>query len=181
MDTSIIVAIIGAAGLIISAYIGKEKNDKYKKEELELNTSEDIPSAFNLSEISGTKNDKGKELVVSKNVANNHVIEKISKDHGPDEKNGWKLRTFYTISKKQLFEKEYISFKIRDNENINIILKCSELINKFDLENENETVSDGAGKIRICIFQEKHGKQNFYIVRFGKKMLEEPVMLQIEK
>lgn len=102
-------------------------------------------------------------------------INKISKDYGSDE--GWSIRTFYTILKKQIFEYESINFKIRSHDDLNIEIKTKWLINQFGLDSSTEKISDAAGKIRIYIYQEKGGNKKFYIVRFGSKALEKPIKL----
>lgn len=45
------------------------------------------------------------------------------------------------------------------------------------MDDPNEEISDGSGKIRIYIFQEKGGDKEFYLVRFGRKALEKPEKL----
>lgn len=63
---------------------------------------------------------------------------------------------------------------MRDNNKFDIFLKTENLVKKFDLD----TVSDGAGRIRIYIFQKIiDGKEEYYLVRFGKKVLENPIPL----
>ena len=105
-------------------------------------------------------------------------MERLSKNYGVDNENGWEVRTYYTFTKKQLFNNKLINFKVRDNK-FNIYLKTEDLINHFNLKNQKEQISDGAGKIRAYIFQTKkiRNEKEIYIVRFGKKFLENPIKI----
>lgn len=102
-------------------------------------------------------------------------IDRTSKDYGPE--GDWKIRTFYTVSKNQILENEIINFLVRGHEDINIQMNTRWLVEKFDLKSETESISDGVGKIRIYLFQEKMGNEDFYLVRFGTKALEKPIKL----
>ena len=106
------------------------------------------------------------------------ILERLSKNYGVDNENGWEVRTYYTFTKKQLFNNKLINFKVRDNK-FNIYLKTEDLINHFNLKNQKEQISDGAGKIRAYIFQTKkiRNEKEIYIVRFGKKFLENPIKI----
>lgn len=141
------------------------------KNGLELNIDEEVPSSPNKKESSV------KKLKLVDNLTDNgNVLKKISKDYGSDEKLGWKVRTFYTMLKEQLEVNEIISFEIREHKNIIVNLRTRDLIKEFDLKNPEENISDGAGKIRIYIFQDMDDK--LYLVRFGKKNLSEPILLE---
>ncbi|MFW3579320.1 hypothetical protein ACN9KL_12965 [Vagococcus fluvialis] len=78
--------------------------------------------------------------------------------------------------KEQLIGNEIVSFEIREHSNIIVNLKSKDLIKEFDLNNPEEDISDGSGKIRIYIFQDTAEK--LYLVRFGKKNLSEPILLE---
>ncbi|MFV8045080.1 hypothetical protein ACMZ6Y_09195 [Streptococcus pluranimalium] len=155
-------------------FVAKQVSRIYRtvKDRLELD-AEEIPDVNeadsthqHIETISAAQNDDSK------------ILSKLSKNYGADTEKGWDVRTFYTFTKQQLFNNEYINFKERDNK-FDITLKTQVLIDKFKVNSENEQVSDGAGKIRVYIFQRtnsKNKKEN-YLVRFGRKTLEEPVKL----
>ena len=148
-----------------------------------MNTDEEVPSSPERKETIVTDEIiKNKEYSVKKlNLVNNlnsynNILKKISKDYGSDDRLGWKVRTFYTIFKEQLESNEIISFEIREHQNIIVNLKTKDLIKEFDLNNPEENISDGSGKIRIYIFQDMDDK--LYLVRFGKKNLSKPILLE---
>lgn len=150
------------------------------KRGLELNTEEIVDA----EDVSDLDNQNSQELRMINpnhlNYSETEIINKLSKDYGADSDTGWEIRTFYTVTKKQLFENKAINFKVKGNKSFDIWLKTSDLIEHFDLKNEHETVSDGAGKIRIYIFQKytDKNKPEYYLVRFGKKALDNPVFLK---
>lgn len=153
------------------------------KNGLELNIDEQVPSSPNKKEPSvedettNNKESSVKTLKLVDNLTDNsNVLKKISKDYGSDEKLGWKVRTFYTLFKEQLEANEIVRFEIREHKNIIVNLRTKDLIKEFDLKNPEENISDGAGKIRIYIFQDMYDK--LYLVRFGKKNLSEPILLK---
>lgn len=153
------------------------------KNGLELNTDEEVPSSPNKKETAvKNKPTNNKQLSTNKlSLVDNlngytNVLKKISKNYGSDDQLGWKVRTFYTMFKEQLKENEIVSFKIREHSNVIVNLKTKDLIEKFDLNNPSENISDGTGKIRIYIFQDMDDK--LYLVRFGKKSLNEPILLE---
>lgn len=150
------------------------------KRGLELNTEEIVDA----EDVSDLDNQNSQELRMINpnhlNYSETEIINKLSKDYGADSDTGWEIRTFYTVTKKQLFENKAINFKVKGNKSFDIWLKTSDLIKLFDLKNEHETVSDGSGKIRIYIFQKytDKNKPEYYLVRFGKKALDNPVFLK---
>ena len=145
------------------------------KKGLEINTEEVADS--------DVKIDSAKKLSMIKpeNLTNsdNPILKKISRDYGADSKTGWEVRTFYTIAKQQLFENKVINFQVKGNK-FNIFLKTDDLISNFDLKNKEEVVSDGVGKIRVYIFQKTNdnNEKEYFLIRFGKKALENPIQLQ---
>ena len=155
---------------IISKFISKTYMSV--KTGLELNI-EEVPD---VKEAEESKSDE--TLIIKECSAENYteskILEKLSKNYGADNENGWEVRTYYTFTKKQLFDNELINFKVRDNK-FNIYLKTVDLIEHFKLKNSEEQISDGAGKIRVYIFQTTN-KEN-YIVRFGKKPLDKPIKI----
>ncbi|PTM21404.1 hypothetical protein DA798_10360 [Lactobacillus sp. PFC-70] len=109
----------------------------------------------------------------------NGVLQKISKDYGAI--NDWKIRTFYLISRNMLSDNKFINFKIKGHNAINIGIATQKLNDMFlkGVGNENDVI-DGKGKIRIYIYQETGDEGNFYLVRFGKHVLDKPVLLEKE-
>jgi len=63
---------------------------------------------------------------------------------------------------------------------LNIGLACRDLIKIFSL-NDEESISDGKGRIRIYIYQEDVNDASFYLTRFGKHILDKPILLTPEK
>lgn len=104
-----------------------------------------------LDEASGTSDDKSSED--KEEIHNNHsdenILPKISKDYGKD--GNWKVRTFYTINRKQLNDFDYIEFSIREME-IKIKLSTKDLLDNFIKKGHEDDVVDGSNSIRIFIF-----------------------------
>ncbi|EIX2407951.1 hypothetical protein MKG59_002245 [Enterococcus faecalis] len=149
------------------------------KRGLEINT-EEVVDAGEVSDLT-TPSTNELSIIKSENIdyKESEILKKLSKDYGADSKTGWEVRTFYTLAKKQLFENKIINFQVKGNK-FNIYLKTDDLIKYFDLKNEQEVVSDGVGKIRVYIFQKTNDKneKEYYLVRFGRKALENPVQLK---
>ncbi|KPN81106.1 hypothetical protein [Apilactobacillus kunkeei] len=129
-----------------------------------------------LDEASGTSDDKSSED--KEEIHNNHsdenILPKISKDYGKD--GNWKVRTFYTINRKQLNDFDYIEFSIREME-IKIKLSTKDLLDNFIKKGHEDDVVDGSNSIRIFIFQKSDSKE-FFLVRFGRKPFSTPRLLQ---
>ena len=78
-------------------------------------------------------------------------------------------------------QKDYTLLNMRNPlMQFNIFLKTDDLISNFDLKNKEEVVSDGVGKIRVYIFQKTNdnNEKEYFLIRFGKKALENPIQLQ---
>ncbi|MBO4108323.1 hypothetical protein [Streptococcus suis] len=151
---------------------------KSVKQGLEINT-EDIVEANEITASSKILNDSIDKISEESDDKESDVLRKLSKNYGPDNESGWEVRTYYTFTKQQLIDNQYINFKVRDNK-FDIYLKTADLIKYFGLDNSCEQVSDGAGRIRVYIFQKTNSnneKEN-YFVRFGKKALENPIKIE---
>ncbi|CAH0416857.1 hypothetical protein KAR50_07425 [Periweissella fabaria] len=182
MDTWVIPIITGALSPIVlflfgsllmrSNFITKKIAKTYQtvKTGLELNLDEDIASADEI--------DQTDDVHLNDDTPTNKVatLTKVSKDYGADDANGWKVRTYYVISTKQLAEHKYINFKIKNLDDITIKLATAELIKRFDVK----AVADIASKIRIYIYQAEADEDTheFYMVRFGKKAMTTPIHLE---
>ena len=180
----ILVNILSPVLLFLIARIVMENNTILKyiskvyqsvKEGLEIN-NEEVVDAEDVSDSQLNGSTSTLNLVSPSNYGK--ILKKESKDYGPDDKSGWEVRTFYLISKQQLYTYDLINFKVKDNK-FSLYLRTSDLINCFDLDNEQESVSDGANKIRIYIFQKTNdeNKKEYFLVRFGRKALKNPIQL----
>jgi len=143
---------------------------------LHLNLDEPVAAPSVREEISDEKDNK---LTYYPNISGeNNVIQRISANYGPD--GHWKVRTFYVINKDTILDNNFINFKIRGFAGLNIGLACRDLIKIFSL-NDEESISDGKGRIRIYIYQEDVNDASFYLTRFGKHILDKPILLTPEK
>lgn len=138
---------------------------------LKLNEDDEVSSAPGEMDLDALNKDKTK----------NELLQKISKDYGPDKKRGWEVRTFYTVAKNQLEKSEAISFKIKGHDNLNIKITKDFLFKSFNLDKEMDNISDGAGKIRIYLFAPgEDSEKQFYITRFGTLKLDDPIKIPSE-
>lgn len=110
-------------------------------------------------------------------TSHGNILPKISKDYG--KYGNWKVRTFYTINRKQLNDFDYIEFSIREMK-IKIKLSTKDLLDKFIKKGHEDDVVDGSNLIRIFIFQKSDSKE-FFLVRFGRKPFSTPHLLQKDK
>ncbi|KPN80233.1 hypothetical protein RZ76_04240 [Apilactobacillus kunkeei] len=108
--------------------------------------------------------------------SDNEILRKTSKDYG--KYGNWMVRTYYSMSLKQLCEFSRIEFSIKETDT-KITLYTKDLLKKV-VENREEEVVDSYGKIRIFIFQDKSSKK-FYLVRFGKRRFSDPFPLELDK
>ncbi|BAH80818.1 hypothetical protein [Streptococcus dysgalactiae] len=142
------------------------------KEGLELNT-EEVPDAEDTEQFESAGIQSVKVVPKGENKES-CILQRTSKNYGADSKNGWKIRTFYIFTKKQLFDKEFIHFEVKDK-GFDIYLKTADLIKHFNLNDPQEEITDGADKIRAYIFQNNNDEN--YIVRFGKNILANPIKI----
>lgn len=142
------------------------------KDKLEMNA----PDVANANEIS--KNvEKLDVSEKSSRVEESDILRKISKNYGSDMELGWDVRTFYTLTKNQVLDKKVINFKVKGNE-FDIYVSTETLIKRFSLDTEDGQISDGSGRIRVYIYK-KSGVDEYYLMRFGKGFLEEPIRLEV--
>ena len=154
----------------ISSFVSKIYKTVY--DGLRLNNDDAVSNGETIGKSGGEKEYMLYDTDLS-DVENS--VQKTSKNYGRDK--GWSIRTFYTIDKQKLLDANVINFKVKGHADINIGLKKSELMKKFNLNDEHEDYSDGAGRIRIYINQNKDDNQ-FYLVRFGKRAFESPILLK---